>query len=166
MNEWLQALRAKWDELQVRERQILMLGAAFVVAAIVYGGIMLPLSHSKMALQKSVDRAQTNLVWMRNAVTQIKTLRREGKAPQALKGSLLATVDASARDAGLSGAIKSLQQDSSSSVRARLEDAPFDTVLSWLAGLEEDYGVHVDSLDLDRAKDTGKINASVVLRHE
>lgn len=166
MKEWLQALRAKWEELQSRERQILTLGAGFVILAIGYGAILRPLAHSRAELQSSVSRAQESLAWMQTAVGQIKTLRREGKAPQALEGSLLATVDASARDAGLSGAIKSLRQDSSNSVRARIEDAPFDTLLRWLGKLKETYGVTVDSLDLDRAEDAGKINASVVLRHD
>lgn len=166
MKEWLQALQAKWEELQSRERQILLVGAVFVIGAVLYGGILLPLSHSKANMEKRVSRARSDLQWMQGAVGQIKTLRSQGKAPQALKGSLLATVDASARQAGLSQSVKSLQQDSGNSVRARLEDAPFDTVLQWIGRLKDDHGIQVDSLDLDQADDTGKVNASVVLRHD
>jgi len=165
MNAWNQ-IKSRWSELEQRERLFLMAGGAALIVALLYFALVAPLSHSKAQLASRVQQERADLVWMRGAAARIKAMRGTRGTPSALKGSLLATVDASARDAGISGAVKSLQQDSGTSVRARLEGAAFDKMLTWLGGLHRRYGVRVESIDLERAEGSGQINASVVLSHE
>jgi type II secretory pathway component PulM len=46
-------------------------------------------------------------------------------------------------------------------VRVQLEAAPFDTVVAWLAALDEHYGLAVESITVDRGARPGIVNASI-----
>jgi type II secretory pathway component PulM len=46
----------------------------------------------------------------------------------------------------------------------RLEGASFDTVVAWLANLEQ-QGLRIESATIDRGAQSGIVNASVILRN-
>jgi len=46
-------------------------------------------------------------------------------------------------------------------VRVQLESAPFDTLVTWLATLDQRYGLAIDSITVDRAARPGVVNANV-----
>ena len=48
-------------------------------------------------------------------------------------------------------------------MRVRLEAANFDSLVTWLAGLQQQYGVGVESASIDRTEKSGIVNASLVL---
>ncbi|HEY9148002.1 MAG TPA: type II secretion system protein GspM, partial [Gammaproteobacteria bacterium] len=48
-------------------------------------------------------------------------------------------------------------------IRIRLEEASFDTMLRWLGALEQDAGVGVDTLTLERLPGQGMVNATILL---
>jgi type II secretory pathway component PulM len=43
----------------------------------------------------------------------------------------------------------------------QLEAAPFDTLVSWLATLDERYGLAIESITVDRGAQPGMVNASI-----
>ena len=45
----------------------------------------------------------------------------------------------------------------------RLEKAPFDTLIAWLARLAQQNGIRVDSASIDSAGSPGLVNAALVL---
>jgi type II secretory pathway component PulM len=73
-------------------------------------------------------------------------------------------VDQSARTAGLSSALTGTQPSGTGGVRVRLEGASFDTVVAWLANLEQ-QGLRIESATIDRGAQSGIVNASVILRN-
>jgi type II secretory pathway component PulM len=46
-------------------------------------------------------------------------------------------------------------------VRVQLEAAPFDTLISWLATLDQRYGLAIESITVDRAARPGVVNANI-----
>jgi len=46
-------------------------------------------------------------------------------------------------------------------VRVQLEAAPFDTLVTWLATLDERYGLAIETITVDRAARPGVVNASI-----
>jgi type II secretory pathway component PulM len=46
-------------------------------------------------------------------------------------------------------------------VRVQLEAAPFDTLVTWIATLEQHYGLSIDSITVDRAARPGVVNANI-----
>jgi type II secretory pathway component PulM len=45
----------------------------------------------------------------------------------------------------------------------RLEKAPFDALIAWLARLAQQNGVSVDSANIEKAGGPGIVNAAIVL---
>ncbi|MEA3151275.1 MAG: Type secretion system protein, partial [Gammaproteobacteria bacterium] len=43
----------------------------------------------------------------------------------------------------------------------QLEAAPFDTMVTWLAKLDEQYGLDVESISVDRTARPGVVNANI-----
>ena len=78
-----------------------------------------------------------------------------GEAPVVL-------VDRVGREAGLASAFRGTQPNGTG-VRVQLEAAPFDILVTWLATLDERYGLAIESITVDRAARPGVVNASITL---
>jgi general secretion pathway protein M len=69
-------------------------------------------------------------------------------------------VDRIGREAGLGSSMRGTQP-SGAGVRVQLEAAPFDTLIAWLATLEERHGFAIESISVDRAARPGLVNANI-----
>ncbi|MBW3566649.1 MAG: type II secretion system protein M [Proteobacteria bacterium] len=158
----LNELRQRFETLDVRERRFLVAGAIVVLLSIVFLAIVQPLRSYHANLENRVAAEREQVAWMRGAVD---VLQERGPRQPATdrSGSLLATADASARDAGLAQALRRIQQDGEDAVRVRLESASFDSVIVWLENLEERYGIVPSEMTVERIDAPGMINASLTL---
>jgi general secretion pathway protein M len=166
MNAQLQALidraRAWYDGLAEREQRIVAGGAVAVAALLLVGGLLMPL-HA--AVSRAVARSESrhaDLEWMRSNADEIRagTLalpRETGEAPLVLVGRV-------GRENGLEAAFRGSQPTANGhGVRVQLEAAPFDTMINWLAALEEHYGLAIDSVTVERGGKPGVVNATITL---
>jgi general secretion pathway protein M len=69
-------------------------------------------------------------------------------------------VDRVGRESGLGSALKGTQP-SGNGVRVQLGDAPFDALITWIATLDQRYGLAIDSITIDRADKPGVVNANI-----
>ena len=151
-------LAAWYAGLQQRERRTVAIGAAAVALLILVLGILMPL-HS--AVSNAVLRNETkreDLKWMQVNAPEVRAALNllpadRGEAPMVL-------VDRVAREHGLADALRGTQPGAAG-VRVQLEGAPFDTMVAWLAALDERYGLAIDSITLDRTAKPGLVNASI-----
>jgi general secretion pathway protein M len=151
-------LRAWYGGLQEREQRVVAVGSVVLAILILVFGILVPLQS---AVSNSVARnasKREDLAWMqvnaaevRSAVNQIPA--DTGEAPVVL-------VDRVGREAGLAAALRGTQPNGTG-VRVQLEAAPFDALVTWLATLDERYGLAIESITLDRAARPGVVNASI-----
>jgi type II secretory pathway component PulM len=107
---------------------------------------------------KTKETRREDLTWMRVNAPEIQaggaSLPVEtGEAPVVL-------VDRVGREAGLGNALRGTQP-SGTGVRVQLEAAPFDTLITWLATLEQRYGLAIESISVDRAAKPGVVNANI-----
>ncbi len=70
-------------------------------------------------------------------------------------------VDRVGHEAGLADSLRGTQPSGAAGVRVQLESAPFDTLVAWLATLEQRYGLAIESITVDRTARPGLVNASV-----
>ncbi|MEP6883210.1 MAG: type II secretion system protein M [Gammaproteobacteria bacterium] len=151
-------LRVWYAGLQEREQRVVAGGAAAVAILILLFGILMPLQH---AVSNAVTRNETkrkDLAWMQINAPEIHAAGNpatadSGEAPVVL-------VDRVGREAGLASAFRGTQPNGTG-VRVQLEAAPFDTMVTWLATLDERYGLDIESITLDRAARPGVVNASI-----
>jgi general secretion pathway protein M len=144
--------------LQPREQRTVLLGALAVGALLLFGGLLLPLQSAVSAAARAAATRREDLAWMRLNAREIQAggatlVPDTGEAPVVL-------VDRVGREAGLGTALRGTQP-SGTGVRVQLEAAPFDTLVTWLATLEERHGLAIESISVDRAARPGLVNANV-----
>ena len=150
-----------FESLNERERRMVIIGAVCVVLLLIFG-VILPLDHSVSRAQTRISAKQADLAWMHEVAPE---LLAAGPAvtPPTSERSMLVVVDRAAREAGLGKSLTSSEPSGAGGLQVRLEKAPFDAVVAWLARLSEQEGIRVDSATIDNAGQPGIINAGVVL---
>lgn len=151
-------LRIWYGGLQEREQRMVAVGAVVVAVLVLMFGILMPLQS---AVSNSVARntsKREDLAWMQVNAAEVRSAGNQvvadtGEAPVVL-------VDRVGREAGLAGALRGTQPNGTG-VRVQLEAAPFDVLVTWLATLDERYGLAIESITLDRAARPGVVNASI-----
>jgi general secretion pathway protein M len=154
MREW-------YSRLSTRERQFVKLGAA-AIGALVLAGLILPLNRNITQARHRVTNKQADLAFIQSAMPQ---LAAAGPAGAAASGeSLVVLIDSSARESGLGKSLSSSQPTGDGGLRIRLDKAPFDGVVAWLARLSQQHGVRVESAEVEYANEAGFVNAGLVLK--
>lgn len=156
-------LRAWYAGLQEREQRVVAGGGVLVAVLILVFGILMPL---QLAVSGAAHRNQIrreDLAWMQVNAAEVRAGADllpvdTGEAPVVL-------VDKSGREAGLTDSLRGTQPSGTggTGVRVQLEAAPFDTMVTWLATLDERYGLAIESITLDRTARPGVVNASITL---
>jgi general secretion pathway protein M len=158
MNAYLLKLRARYESLQERERRVVLLGSVALAVLILVGGILLPLESAVSSAERRAAIRREDLAWMHVNAPELASagatlVNDTGEAP-------VVVVDRVGREAGLGTALRGTQP-SGTGVRVQLEAAPFDTLVSWIATLEQRYGLSIDSITVDRAARPGVVNANI-----
>ncbi|TLY80545.1 MAG: type II secretion system protein M [Gammaproteobacteria bacterium] len=153
-------MKLSLESMSERERRMVSAGGALAAALLVFG-VIVPLDRSVAHVHERVGRKQADLVWMRGVAPE---LAAAGPQSGASGGSLLVIVDRSARESGLGASLAGSEPSGSGALSVRLEKAPFDTLVAWLARLAQQNGIHVDAATIDNAGAPGIVNAAVVLR--
>lgn len=162
----LETLRNRLQAMEPRERMMLIVGIIAVVITVLYLAVIEPLANYRAQLESGVQARRELVSWMRGASSAIRARGPAAAPAPASDGSLLAMADSSARAAGMSGALRRIQQDGSDAVRMRFEGASFDTMIGWLDGLEKRHGIAVREMTVDRAEGAGLVNASLTLERK
>ena len=151
-------LRAWYAGLQQREQRMVAIGGVTVAILILVLGILTPLQSAVSSGVKRNETKREDLAWMQANAQEIRAAGNQvagdtGEAPVVL-------VDRVGREAGLASALRGTQPNGTG-VRVQLEAAPFDTLVTWLATLDERYGLAIESITVDRTAQPGTVNASI-----
>jgi general secretion pathway protein M len=158
MNPYLEKLKAWYTNLQERDQRVVLIGSVALALLILVGGILLPLESAVSAAEKRADTRRDDLAWMHVNAPELASagmtsFKDTGEPPVVL-------VDRVGREAGLGTALRGTQP-SGTGVRVQLEAAPFDTLVNWIATLDQRYGLSLDSITVDRAARPGVVNANI-----
>ena len=154
-------LLAWYAGLQAREQRMVTVGGIALAVLILFGGILLPLQSAVSNAESSNDKKRADLIWMRANVAEIQASAND-IVPADSADPPVVVVDKVGRAAGLTDALRGTQP-SGNGVHVQLEGAPFDTVVTWLATLDQRYGLAIESITVDRTVKPGLINASITL---
>lgn len=149
------------DSLSARERNLVYAAGALVAVALLYLVLVLPVQTSSSRMASRVGQKTADLAWMRAQAPQ--AMAAAGVARSAGGESLVVLVDRSAREAGLGTALRDQSPDGNSGLRLRIEGASFDTLVTWLASLQQQHGVSIESASIDAAA-PGLVNATLSLK--
>ena len=160
----LQPLFDWYGRLAEREQRVVTYGA-LAAGILVVLAVLIPL-HSKLAAtQKRVTTKQADLVWMQAVAPAVAAAGPlPATATSGPQESLVVMVDRTARESGLAQSLTGSQPSGDGGLRVQLEKAAFNSLVTWLARIDEQNGVQVESATVDAAGEPGTVNAAVVLR--
>ncbi len=161
MNE----LRQWLGGLSPRERNLVYLASAVLTVALIYFALVLPITSLAAKRAASVEQKSADLAWMRQVAPQVIAAAAAGGGTAGSDESLVVLVDRTGRQAGLGSAIRDQSPSGEHGLRLRLEAAPFDVLVTWLAVLQQQHGVSVDAATIDAGSAPGLVNASLTLVH-
>jgi general secretion pathway protein M len=158
VNPYLLRLKGWYSSLQERERRVVLVGGVALAVLILGGGILWPLESAVSGAEQRSASRREDLAWMHANAPELAssgaTLPNDtGEAP-------VVVVDRVGREAGLGTALRGTQPNGTG-VRVQLEAAPFDTLVTWIATLDQRYGLSIDSITIDRAARPGVVNANI-----
>jgi len=156
-------LRDRIAGLSARERNLVYLAAGLVAVALLYFAIVLPLTTMTTKRAARVEQKTADLVWMRQVAPQVSAAAARGASGTG--ESLVVLVDRTGREAGLGSAIRDQTPSGENGLRLRLEAAPFDVLVAWIASLQQQHGVRVEAATIDAGSAPGLVNASLTLTH-
>jgi type II secretory pathway component PulM len=155
MSQQLEMLWQRWRALATRERWLV--GAASLLLLLSLGQVAWRSGHG------ALDDLRADVTAQRESLELARVLDATGPAAARNDEPLLALAERSARESGIGGALKRLDGGEGGRIRARLEAAPFGTVVRWLATVQASSGASIESLALERGADPGLVDANIVL---
>ena len=155
-------MRAWYENLSERDRRVVNIGGV-VVLVLTLLAIILPLNTQISLARKRITTKQGDLAFIQSVAPQVAAAG-PGAAGAANAESLVVLIDSSARESGLGKALSSSQPTGDRGLRIRLDKAPFDALVAWLARLSQQHGVRVESAEIESAGEVGLVNAGLVLK--
>jgi len=160
----MKQIRQWLDGLAPRERNLVYVAAALLGIFIVYVAVVLPVTSAARHREARIVQKTTDLAWMRQVAPQVMAAAASGSGV-ASNESLVVLVDRTARESGIGQSIRDQTPAGQTGLQLRLEGAPFDLLMAWLASLQQQYGVRVDAAIIGAANAPGLVNANLTLAH-
>jgi|SRR5689334_4837476 general secretion pathway protein M len=151
-------MKAWFNNLQPRERWILIAGVVVAFGVVLWAGVVRPLRTQSALLQTSVASKQRLLSDL-GRLGAASPARSPGA--QQPEQTLVVLVDSTAQAHGLR--ITRSRPNGPSGVEVTLQAVPFDTLVDWLMTLHGTYAVDVESAQLSTARQQGLVNGQVSL---
>lgn len=164
LNERMQPVRTWYAGLNAREKRLVRWGSIAVAVLIFFGLIVLPLYAAAGKAAQRVEQKQKDLTWMRSVAGELRAAGPAVNGGGPASGSLIVMVDESAQRSGLGTALTGSQPSGNGGLSVRVENASFDTLVAWLAMLEQQHQVTVESASVNPTAKPGVVSANVVLR--
>ena len=146
---------------------LVSMGAAFVVLAIAWFGIWVPLDNGHKAVAERVDTWKSSLATLRPMRGQVQAAASGRPVNAGQNQSLVVIVDTSLRQRSLTNSLQRSQPTpSGTGIRVEFESAAFDDLILWLGDLHRQYALQVESgsFSISSSETPGRVNASVTLQ--
>lgn len=155
-----------FDTLESRERIMVSVAAVFVVFAIFWFGLWVPLDSRHAATAQRVETWQSSLAALRPLKGQVQAAGNNQPVSTGSNQSLVVIVDNTLRQRGLYTALQRSQPTpGGNGIRIEFEGAAFDDLVLWLGDLHRLHGLIVQSGSFSVASGSspGRVNSSVTL---
>lgn len=158
-------MKAWWLTKTQREQLMLIAAAAVILLFLIYLLAWQPFTQAVEQKRLLVGSQQTTLDWMEQTLPEIQSLRgQQNRQTKTSNEALLTLVDRTAKQRQLRQQIQRIKPQGDDTVQLWVEQVAFDTLLKWLGELSLQYGIAVDSLNIDRQDLPGIVNAKLVLQ--
>lgn len=154
-------MRLWFNQLQARERQLVIAGLIVFGIFLSYQLIWSPLIDRAERLQDQVIKQTKNLKWMKSSLQEVRQF--QGSARSGQTGPLLSQVEQTASQSKLQNNIRKIQPEGEQGVRIWMDNAGFDDILMWLERLQKQHGIEVTDISVERQPEQGRVNLRLLL---
>jgi general secretion pathway protein M len=163
LEESLRPLKARFMELQPRERTIVVVGLVLVLLTAIYTLGLAPLYKAVNDRNQRITQKQQDLAWMQGVVGKLSTMGAALPNASSRNDSMVVLIANSAGGGGVGTSLTGQTPDGPDAVRVRFEGVQFDALVLWLGALQKDLGIHVKAAEINRTGQSGQVNASLTL---
>ena len=163
MNEHIEKLKNQYEQLNNRERTMVVSAAVALVFFIPYQFIWAPIVNGVEERRSKVERLEQDLVWMQSKASEVQLLSRQSKVNSATGKSLYGLIEKTARQK-FGNEIR-IQQEGKKGIRVQLKNVGFDAVMFWLDDLQIKYKANIKDFKIDRGKIAGNVRASILVEN-
>lgn len=157
-------MKAWWQSLAARERQLVSAGAILIGLTLLWLFIWKPLANHHQLLQQDLADAQAANLEMQSRRTEILSLRGASPAAAATAGGSLHTaVIAALKQYQLDGEGTTSEEKDKNSVNLKLEGKPFDALAQFLAQVETQHAALATRITMKPSAKTGTVDAQITL---
>lgn len=155
-----------YDDLEAREQIFVLIGAVFIVIAVLYFALWAPLDKRHQQVARSVANWESSLAALR-PLRELAGSANTGQASSGVTGTQppIIIVSQTLQSRGLEQYRRRSQPTTGNGVRVEFENVAFDELVLWLGDLSDNHAMHVQagSLSLVSQAGPGRINASLTL---
>jgi type II secretory pathway component PulM len=140
---------------------MLLVSAIIMSVVLIYAIIWEPLTLKQQQLQQSLAKQEALFQWMQQSSLQVQQLRSTHQLSDKSGKSLTTLADTLAKKHDVRRYINRISPNGRKGVRIRIENAPFNKLLSWFSQLEQ-QGLTLQELNIT-PKSAGLVNAQLQL---
>ena len=158
-------MRERWQQLQARERGLIVLAAIVIAIVLIWLLLWEPLQQARENHRSRIVEQQSLLLWLQSIEPEVSRLRAE-QSSTALSNnrSPIGRIDQSARNAGLAGALQRIEPAAGNQVRVVFEQVEFAALMNWLSRLLAEQPFRVEQFSAQRGLSSGRVDVVVVLQ--
>ncbi|MZI94760.1 type II secretion system protein M [Vibrio sp. CAIM 722] len=147
-------LKLWWRSITPREQRLVLIGGICIVIGVIYWGILAPLQQRIDQSQLRINSEKQLLSWVSHKANQITALRKQGGMTQQ-RLPLNQVIATSTRDFGIE--LIRVQPRDEDGMQVWIQPLPFTKLLDWVKFLQENQGITVQHLDVDRGDQPGVV---------
>jgi general secretion pathway protein M len=155
-------LLKRFNALQPREQMLVATAGGLIGIALLYLIFFGPLATNLAKRQDRVARKEQDIVWMQSAANAVR-VAAANRAGATGGESIVVVINRSAQQAGIVNSLTNQSPQGETGIRVRLEKVNFDALVMWLGLLDQQFDVHIENANIDRADKAGLVNATVSL---
>lgn len=149
-----------WRQLAERERQILLLGAASVLFALLYWGGWAPLQQNLQQSRGQLKQLQQQLDWMQQQAPLVHQLKQTAPLNHVVEIDMASAITASSQTKKMT--LKRIQPQGDNTL-VELDIVSFDQLVNWLDLLEQQYGISAQQIELQSLPIVGQVQVKRLL---
>lgn len=144
-------LKKRFEQLNDRERKLVLLSAIMVVVLVFYWGVLAPLNASISKNKRNIKQQTELLQWVKSNAQRAALLRASSSGTKTFNGSLTQLVNGTAKSVDVE---VSRMQPQGDELQVWVDNAGFTSVVNWLNTLENS-GVRIIDVDIVETNQPG-----------
>lgn len=152
-----------FENLQPRERMIVIVGGIITVIILLWALIWNPITTRTAELREEVSSDRELLAWMQDASSRITAAESSGAIKVKNNVTLIAAVENTSKRSGLRAAISSMKPEGTNKINLDIKEANFDDMIRWQGQLLTEYGIRAEQFSAKPSDKPGLVNARLTL---